>query len=211
MVWTQRLTTVLVSLFVGALFVLAVSLLQTPRAGALTCNNCVTGGDIIDGTIKSADVGANALTSADLASNSVTNSELVNDITVNSLTADSIFVTNLFNTEFLNLGNTVITNIPDNGGGTAAAFTLDASEGWAYLGLNCLDANGCDITLGNDFIDGDVMFVYNAGTNTVNFADTSGVSELAGGNAMGQWDTMQVIYQDDGSTNRWLEVTRSNN
>jgi hypothetical protein len=137
---------------------------------------------------------------------------LANDITVDTLNADRIFVTNLFNTEFLNLGAAVVTDIPDNGNGaTAAAFTLDNAEAWAYLGLNCQDANGCSVTLGDDFIDGDVMFVYNASNNIVTFSDTSGVSELATGFPMGQWDTLQLIFRDDGSTTSWLEIGRSDN
>ena len=226
-----RKTAIIVFWAVAVLFC-GFLLINTPRVSALSCNNCVNGGDIVNGSITSSDLGTNsvglraiiangvgaaeisagAVGTSEITNNSVTSTDLADDITVSTLVADTIFVTDLFNAEFLNLGSSVVTDIPDNGNGaTAATFTLDSLEAYAYLGLNCQDANGCNVTLGNDFFDGDVMTVYNAGTNAVNFADTSGVSELAGAFAMGQWDTLQLIYRDNDVTDAWIETSRSNN
>lgn len=213
---------------IGLISVLMIVLALNHTASALSCNNCVTGGDIVTGTIKASDLGSNSvgssevatssIGSSELSSNSVGNSELVDDITLTTLTAQDIQVSgtlvasSIFNTDFLNLGSAVVTDIPDSGDIAAAEFTLDSAQAYAFLGLNCLDADGCNVTLAEDFNDGDVMHVYNAGTNTVNFADTSGVSELAGPFAMGEWDTLQLIFrQDDVSSGRWLETSRSDN
>lgn len=228
----RQLTSNLLFLVATAAVVLFASAMNTSQVSALaSCNNCVDTGDIINGTIRSIDIANSTITNLDLAndsvasteiranavggseivSNSVDSTDLADNIAVTTLSANAISVGALFNTDFLNLGNSVVTDIPDNGTAAAATFTLDSAASWAYLGLNCLDASGCDVTLGNDFTDGDLMFMYNAGTNTINFADTAGVSELAGNFAMGGWDTLQLIYRDNGANNSWIETSRSNN
>jgi hypothetical protein len=96
--------------------------------------------------------------------------------------------------------------IADNGGGTAAAYTLTPIA--AYNKITCSDANGCDITMGESgIVDGTVIRVVNVGSNVANFADTSGVSEIAGAFAAGQWDFISLMY----TTDRWSEISRSNN
>ena len=226
--------------FAGFLLLAMLLLINSGSVDALSCNDCVNSSDVVNrsltgidlkensvyskvlgnDSVNSSEIAANAVKSSELAPNSVNNSELVDDIIVNSLTAqeivveDSLFTTNIFNTEFLNLGSAIVTDIPDSGDGSPASFALNSSEAYAYLGLNCLDADGCDVTLAEDFLDGDIIFVYNAGTNLVNFADTSGVSELAGNFAMGEWDTLQLIFRDpdsDTDTSRWMEISRSDN
>ena len=42
---------------------------------------------------------------------------------------------------------------------------------------------------------------------TVNFADTAGVTELAGAFTAGIYDSLRLRY----TTSRWVEVGRSNN
>lgn len=105
----------------------------------------------------------------------------------------------------LRLRNTAVT-IADNGGGTPAASTISMSN--TSYKITCNDADGCDVTLGESgALDGQVVTLTNISANTVNFADTAGVSELAGVFAAGQWDTISVRYVDD----RWVETSRSNN
>lgn len=209
---TNKITAKAVVFLIAAFSIVSYPLLITPVATALSCNSCVDGGDIVNRSLTGSDLADKAVDSRAIANNAVTSSDLANDIILNSLEVDTIFVNNLFNTQFLNLGAAVVQTIADNGnGGTAATYTLDSSNTSAFLGLNCLDANGCDVTMGEDFFDGDVIFVYSESTNATNFADTSGVSELAGNFAMGQWDTLSLIFRDDASTNGWLEFGRSNN
>jgi hypothetical protein len=193
------------------MLIVAVAFFRTDNAGALTCTSCVDGGDIKDGTLKSIDIYNSSITGIDIKSNSIGSTDLADSLAVDTLTANAIQVGSLFNTDFLNLGSAVVEDIADNGAGTAASFSLSSSVAWAFMGFNCGDADGCNVTLGEDFLDGDVMFIYNAGANTVNFADSSGVSELSGVFAMGQWDTLQLIFRDNGSTESWLEFGRSDN
>ena len=208
----NKMTAKVAIFFIAAFSIVSYPLLITPVAAALSCNSCVDGGDIVNRSLTGSDFADKAVDSRAIANNAVTSSDLANDIILNSLEVDTIVVKNLFNTEFLNLGAAVVRTIADNGNGsTAAAYTLDVSNASAFLGLNCLDANGCDVTMGEDFFDGDVIFIYNESANATNFADTSGVSELAGNFAMGQWDTLSMIFRDDESTNSWLEFGRSNN
>lgn len=102
----------------------------------------------------------------------------------------------------------IAVTIADNGnGGTAAASTLTAPLGATYH-YTCSDANGCDLTLGETgVINGQLLCVINVGTNAVNLADTSGVSETAGAFAAGQYGQICYAYTSD----RWVERSRSNN
>lgn len=101
--------------------------------------------------------------------------------------------------------NTLAT-IPDSGGAGAASITL-AMSAPSYR-IDCQDVDGCNVTMGEtNAISGQEITFTNISANTVNFADTSGVSELAGAFAAGQYDTLQVKYVVD----RWVETSRSNN
>lgn len=105
--------------------------------------------------------------------------------------------------------------IPDSGGAGAAAYTINpedlsvaAGAISSYIELTCSDADGCDITMGEtDVVVGTILNVVNIGTNVCNFADTGGVSELAGAFAAGQYDSLSLRY----ATGTWVETGRSNN
>src|SRR5262249_38979977 len=98
-------------------------------------------------------------------------------------------------------------SVADNGNGsTAAAGTLTPAT--TEVKVTCNDAQGCNITMGETGIkDGQVVKIINVGTNAANFADTSGVSELTGAVALGQWDALTLQYVTD----RWVEMSASNN
>ncbi len=96
--------------------------------------------------------------------------------------------------------------IADNGAGTAAAATLTPTT--SYINITCNDANGCDVTMGETgAVTSTAIQITNVSSNTVNFADSSGVSETAGAFAAGQWDNITFRY----NTDRWVETGRSNN
>ena len=56
-------------------------------------------------------------------------------------------------------------------------------------------------------VSGSVVDIVNISSNTVDFVDSAGVSELAGAFAAGQYDSLRLLYASD----RWVEVSRSNN
>lgn len=96
--------------------------------------------------------------------------------------------------------------IASNGGGTAATLTLEPTQN--IVTLTCNDTDGCDITMGESLAyTGALITIINIGTNVCNFADTAGVSELAGVFAMGQYDVLRLAYV----ASTWVEVGRSNN
>lgn len=96
--------------------------------------------------------------------------------------------------------------IADNGAGSAATGTLNPTS--SYVAVTCSDANGCDITMGETAaMDGSFVHIVNISANAANFADTAGVSELTGAIALGQYDSLTLVYVSD----RWVEITTSNN
>lgn len=97
---------------------------------------------------------------------------------------------------------------PDNGGGTAAACTITTGYTFRMNAISCLDANGCNMTMSETSIgDGETACYWNQGTNTVNFADTAGVTELSGAIALGQYDNICLYYAVD----RWIQISTTNN
>lgn len=115
-------------------------------------------------------------------------------------------------------GNTILTatgawsdapgtqTIADSGNGSAATATLTPTT--TLVKVTCSDADGCTETMGESgVLDGQIARIVNVSANTVTFADTSGVSELAGSAALGQWDSITLQY----ITDRWVELSRSNN
>ena len=94
-------------------------------------------------------------------------------------------------------------------GAGVATLTITPTAG--YVEVTNSDADGCDITMGEgSIVVGTVVticVVSNAGT-TVNFADTAGVSELAGAFAANVDDCLTLRY---GNTTTWREVSRSAN
>lgn len=99
-----------------------------------------------------------------------------------------------------------LSTIADSGGAGAASATLAMSV--SNYRIDCQDADGCNVTMGETgAVSGQEIVFTNMSANTLNFADTAGVSELAGAFAAGQYDTLRVIYVVD----RWIELSRSNN
>lgn len=96
--------------------------------------------------------------------------------------------------------------VADDGAGTAAAATLTPTSN--FIAVTCNDANGCDETVSESgALHGSITCVVNVSANAVNFADSAGVTELAGAFAAGQWDQICFVYVTD----RWVETSRSNN
>lgn len=97
----------------------------------------------------------------------------------------------------------------DSGGVGAQTATITPTS--SYIEITNADADGCDITMGETGMAAgakvDICVVSNAGT-TVNFADTAGVSELAGAFAANIDDCLSLRY---GNTTTWREVSRSAN
>ena len=106
----------------------------------------------------------------------------------------------------LNLGKQDLI-IADNGLGTPATTTLTPTK--SYVRVNCVDSDGCGVTLGEGgAVEGDTLVILNDGSgNPVTITDSPGVSELAGNFVGGSLDTLSLIY--DG--NAWVETARSNN
>jgi hypothetical protein len=119
--------------------------------------------------------------------------------------AGTATITNVFITAKLNLGVQSF-SVADSGDGSPAAGTLTPTS--AYVEVTCNDVDGCNVAMGEgSAAQGDSLFVVNIGANAVNFADTPGVSEIAGAFAAGQYDTISMIYIGD----RWVELSRSDN
>jgi len=96
-------------------------------------------------------------------------------------------------------------DIADTGDGLAATATLNPSS--SVVIITCSDADGCDITMGETDTSVRTVSITNDSANAANFADSAGVSELAGVFAMGTNDSLQLIYT--GAT--WVETSRSDN
>lgn len=94
----------------------------------------------------------------------------------------------------------------DSGDGSAAAATITPSA--STVTGTCSDSDGCDWTLSETgAVSGQRVTFINIGTNVINFADTSGVSETAGAFAAGANDSISFVY----ANSRWIETGRSNN
>lgn len=96
--------------------------------------------------------------------------------------------------------------IASTGDANPATLTLEPTR--SYVEITCNDPDTCDIIMSETNADqGQIVYITNISTNIVDFADTAGVTELAGNFAMGQYDTITLIYTGD----RWVELGRSNN
>ena len=98
----------------------------------------------------------------------------------------------------------------DDAAGTNAALTVTMTAPTQTVLITQADAHGCDITVSetNAVTGWDVTFVVIAVTaGAVNFADSSGVTELAGAFAADINDTLHLQY----GTAAWHEVSRSAN
>jgi len=94
-------------------------------------------------------------------------------------------------------------------GASAQALTITPTS--SYIEITNADADGCNITMSETgMVAGRVAtlcVVSNAGA-TVNFADTAGVTELAGAFTANIDDCITIRY---GNTTTWREVSRSAN
>lgn len=96
--------------------------------------------------------------------------------------------------------------IADSGGAGTATLTLAPTS--SNVQLTCSDADGCDITMSETgVLDGTIIRIVNVSANVCNFADTAGVTEIAGAFAMGQYDTLVLEYV----VNTWVQIDRSDN
>jgi hypothetical protein len=97
----------------------------------------------------------------------------------------------------------------DNGTGSAGTLTIQPA-GFTVVNVTNSDIHGCTVTLGEtSAVSGwqvVLVVISNAG-GTVNFADTAGVSHLAGALTADVNDTLTLVY----SNNAWNEVSRSAN
>lgn len=97
--------------------------------------------------------------------------------------------------------------IADNAVGASPA-TLTLTPTASYVEITCNDPDTCDITMGETgIVEGTVVTIVNVSANVVDFADTVGVSEIAGAFAAGQFDAITLRYTGA----EWVETVRSNN
>lgn len=102
----------------------------------------------------------------------------------------------------------VTLTIADNAVGASKAGTTYAPTG-SFIEVDCQDADGCSITVSETgVLAGTVVTFLVTSANTVDFADTAGVTEIAGAFTAGQYDVIKLIYS---SANTWVEMNRSNN
>ena len=195
-------------------------------------SSAVGASEIASSAVGASEVAAGAIGTSEIAQNGVDNEDVVNSLTINGGTIDDtpigsttpreaefmditawdavtfLSYTNLWSVDVsgvFSLGADVLI-IDDDGAGTPATGTLEINT--SFTQVQCGDTDGCDVTMGEtNAVDGDIILIVNASTNTANFADTADVSELAGAFAAGQWDTLTLLYELD----RWVEVSRSNN
>lgn len=96
--------------------------------------------------------------------------------------------------------------VADSGDGNPAADTLTPTSD--VVQITCSDANGCDITMSETgATDGQPVEIICMTANTCNFADTAGVTEIAGAATLGQYDSILMRYTVD----TWVQVGSSNN
>jgi len=96
--------------------------------------------------------------------------------------------------------------IAASGDGNPATHTLIPTA--TYVELTCSDSDNCTITMSETgAVQGQTCTITNISANVCDFADSAGVSELAGAFAMGQYDMLDLIYLSD----RWVERCRANN
>lgn len=103
--------------------------------------------------------------------------------------------------------NTDDVTIADNAT-PAVPATLTYAPSTSMTEITCNDADTCDVTMDETGAQqGQTWEVCNVSVNVVDFADTLGVSELAGAFAAGQYDCLALRYLGD----RWVETSRSDN
>lgn len=100
----------------------------------------------------------------------------------------------------------VLQAVTVSAGAGKAALTLSPTE--TYIEITNEDADGCDVTMSESNIEaGYYITIVNAGTNSLDFADTDGVQNLSAAFTMDADDVLMLRYK----TGEWVEVSRSAN
>jgi hypothetical protein len=80
----------------------------------------------------------------------------------------------------------------DTGDGNPQTLTLNPAN--SVVRITCVDADSTDVTMGESDTDVREVVIYNDGAQVCDFADSAGVSELAGAFAMGTNDSLKLLY-----------------
>ncbi|MBI3624231.1 hypothetical protein HY218_01215 [Candidatus Saccharibacteria bacterium] len=181
----------------------------TDFTGSLVGDVTGTQGATVVSSVSCATCVGDGALSANVALYDAAAPTFTNDLTAPNFIGDltgNVIGTDVSVSGILTLGKQAVV-VADNGLGTAATATITPSS--SYIEINCQDADGCDVTMGEGGeTEGNLAILVSVGDgNTINFADTSGVSELAGTFNAGLHDSLTLAY--DGTT--WVEVSRSNN
>jgi hypothetical protein len=105
---------------------------------------------------------------------------------------------------YLQSAQTTIT-VADDAAGTKPTDTLTPTGLVTYA---CNDATGVTVTLSETGAqNGSHVYILNTGSGNCEFADTAGLTELAGAFVMGATDTLHLIYMNSA----WHEIGRSDN
>jgi len=97
--------------------------------------------------------------------------------------------------------------IADTGNASPATLTLVANVA-EQVEITCNDVDTCDVTMSlSGTAQGQHLTIASLTANVVDFADTVGVSELAGPFAMTQFDVLRLVF----FSGRWVEIGRSVN
>jgi hypothetical protein len=97
--------------------------------------------------------------------------------------------------------------IADDGAGTSPTTSVVVTASGAQF-IACNDADNCTASISESgATSGTTLQLVVTTTGTVTVSDSAGVSELEGAAALGQYDSLTLLYVSD----RWVEVARSNN
>jgi hypothetical protein len=97
--------------------------------------------------------------------------------------------------------------IADDGAGTSPTASIAVTTSGTQF-IACNDANNCTASVSESgATSGTTLSLVVTTAATVTVSDSSGVTELAGAAALGQYDSLTLLYVSD----RWVEVARSNN
>lgn len=102
-------------------------------------------------------------------------------------------------------GRPYAVTIPDDGAGTAAAYTL-TSPVFAEYRFTVADTHGADLTLGEtNVVDGQYLCIYNVGSPALTLTASAGVLQMNTATfAIAQYQQFCATYQSD----RWVEKSR---
>ena len=187
---------------------------QVNGSGAVITTGITTSGNIIPNAASAVDLGStNAeYRSLFVADNTGVNFGLGQDalLAYDEATDDRVELTgsgaSLFIEDRLSLG-TDGRNIANNFIiATPASLTINPLA--SFVQVSCADPDGCNITMGETTAkEGDIVIIINDANETLNFSDTTDITELSGAFAAGLYDSLTLIYEG----NRWIELSRSNN